>query len=97
MVCCINGEIIDSIEMVYTWQAIRQPILFQKAIRHLETKVKFHYIDVGPSGTLAAFVKYNFDRQKAPQIVTTLSPRGSNQKRVQGAIDGYFDRDLARN
>lgn len=95
MVCCINGELIDGIEMAYTWQAIRQPILFQKAIRHLETKGKFHYIDVGPSGTLAAFVKYNVDRQNAPQIVTTLSPRGSNQKRVQAAIDGYFERDLA--
>ena len=97
MMCCINGELIDSIDMSYTWQAIRQPILFQKAIRQLETQGKFHYIDAGPSGTLAAFVKYNVDRQNAPQIVTTLSPRGSNQKRVKAAIDGYFDRDLAQN
>lgn len=92
MMCCINSEIINSIDMSYTWQAIRQPIMFQDAIKHLESKGKFHYMDVGPSGTLAAFVKYNVDRQSVPKIATILGPRGSNEKRLQAAIDGYFER-----
>lgn len=91
LVCCINGEIINSLDMSYTWQAIRQPILFQNAIKYMESIGKFHYIDVGPSGTLAAFVKYNVDRKSIPKIASILGPRGSNEKRLQAAIDGYFE------
>jgi len=92
MVCCIDGTVKERFEMGYTWQAIRQPISFQKAIQNFNPTGHYRYVDVGPSGTLAAFVKYNVSRESAPQIQSVLGPRGSNEKRLQATLDSYFQR-----
>lgn len=92
MVCCIDGDVKERFTLQYTWDAIRQPIMFQKAVQQFNPKGPFRYVDVGPSGTLAAFVKYNISRDSTPQILPVLGPRGSNEKRLQAAIDGYFQR-----
>ncbi|MCY7296485.1 acyltransferase domain-containing protein [Alteromonas sp. a30] len=92
MICCIDGDVKTEFDMAYTWDAVRQPIMFQKAIQNFNPQGHFRYVDVGPSGTLAAFIKYNVSRDSAPQILPILGPRGSNEKRLQAAIDGYFQR-----
>lgn len=44
------------------WDVISMPIKFQDTIELLEEKNSYNYLDVGPSGTLATFVKYNLTK-----------------------------------
>lgn len=47
-----------NINSKHYWDAIRLPIKFQNTIQWLEEKNNYYYLDIGPSGTLATFVKY---------------------------------------
>ena len=56
------------------WQAVREPIDFAATVAGLEARGPYRYIDVGPSGTLATFVKYNLRPGSASETATTVTP-----------------------
>jgi acyl transferase domain-containing protein len=58
VISCLKGGFVDSIDGQYVWDVIRGEIDFPGTIRRLEAEGGFQFIDVGPSGTLATFVKY---------------------------------------
>lgn len=60
------------------WQIIKKPILFQTTVQNLETTKAYSYIDVGPSGTLATFIKYNLSQGSNSKVFRTLSPFGTS-------------------
>lgn len=58
----------------YFWQAVSQYTNFTKIIDLLEAKGPCFYIDMGPSGTSAAFVKYNLQPGTQSETLTIMSP-----------------------
>lgn len=63
MVSCYDGAVYDSNTdqegwQQHLWATFRHPVVFDTTIRGLLARGDFHFLDVGPSGTLATFVKY---------------------------------------
>ncbi len=68
------------------WTATREPVEFQRTIRRLEAESPdgCAYVDLGPSGTLATFVKY---MRVAPRsaFFPIITPWGGAEKNIQSA------------
>ena len=56
-ISCMTGRVMDEIPAGYFWQIARQPMVFHEALQNLEKIGNHIYIDLGPSGTMANFVK----------------------------------------
>jgi bacillaene synthase trans-acting acyltransferase len=56
------------------WDAIRQPVDFQATVCDLEARGGWRYVDLGPSATLATFVKYNRRPGSPSEIFSTVTP-----------------------
>ncbi|MBP6919310.1 MAG: hypothetical protein KBB94_10400, partial [Legionellaceae bacterium] len=61
----------------YLWDVIRLPLLFQASVETLEQSGPYHYLDLGPFGTLANFVKYNLKPGSLSKTLLMLTPFGS--------------------
>lgn len=68
------------------WDAMRQPVLFETALRHLEASGPKLYIDVGPSGTLAAFVKIAVGSSSSSEALPIIDRFGFNERGLQNAL-----------
>lgn len=62
----------------YFWNVARKPIFFQETIIKLEESFDFAYIDLGPAGTLANFVKRNLNGESSSQVYDILTPFGQD-------------------
>ena len=62
----------------YFWNVTRLPIEFQHCIMLLEAANNYHYIDVGPSGSLATFVKYNLTKNSSSKAFVAMNPYGQD-------------------
>jgi bacillaene synthase trans-acting acyltransferase len=82
LLCCARGAALDRLPEDYFWQVVRQPIRFREAIAALEAQGPQRYIDLGPSGTLATFVKYALPEQSASSAHPTLTPYGQDVNRL---------------
>ena len=65
------------------WKALREPILTQKALELLESRGNYRYIDVGPSGTMATFTKYNLAPGSTSVAFPILTPFGHDAQNLQ--------------
>ena len=54
-----SASLVKQIDKHYLWNVIRQPIAFKNTVSLLENQGNFVYVDLGPSGTLAGFVRKN--------------------------------------
>lgn len=66
----------------YLWEAIRLPMLFQNIIQKLESQGNYIYLDLGPAGTLANFVKYNLHSHSKSQAWPLSTPFCSNLQNI---------------
>jgi acyl transferase domain-containing protein len=73
-------------DKLHLWNVIREPIQFQATIEALEKEAPLLYIDVGPSGTLATFIKYNLSGTSQSKYVSLLTPFGDSLKSFNDAI-----------
>jgi acyl transferase domain-containing protein len=66
------------------WDATRKPVWFREAIRRLEENEHAGsvYLDVGPAGTLATFLKYNANLREGSEIYTSITPFGDAEKNL---------------
>ena len=55
----------------YFWKTIKKPTKFSRLVDYLEQDGPCFYIDLGPSGTMANFVKYNLP-QKSTSITYSI-------------------------
>jgi acyl transferase domain-containing protein len=76
LVCCANGAAVTEVSGDYFWQVARQPVQFHRTIMELESSGSYRYIDVGPAGTLATFVKYGLSPDSASTVQAVLTPFG---------------------
>ncbi|UXI70522.1 acyltransferase domain-containing protein [Tahibacter amnicola] len=82
LVCCDQTTTISTLPEDYFWRVIRRPMQFRDTIAALEQQGTYRYIDVGPSGTMATFIKYAVARTSTSSTHATLSPFGNDQKNL---------------
>jgi acyl transferase domain-containing protein len=82
LISCTAGGFITDIPRHHLWDVCRKPIEFRKTIEGLENKNSFLYLDLGPSGTLATFVKYNLRPQSGSITMPTLTPYGGDLRNI---------------
>lgn len=77
-----RGEILSAVEPESFWNVTRNSINFQRMIALLEARGPCLYVDLGPSGTLAGFVRQNLGRATESETLTILSPFGQNLRNL---------------
>lgn len=66
----------------YYWDLIRGPVNFDKTVQMLEESGPYLYIDSGPSGTLATFVKYLLSSDSESKAQPLLDQFGYNMRNL---------------
>lgn len=82
--CLTKGKITD-FSAEHFWQVIRKPVDFQSTIVNFENKEDLIYIDLGPSGTLSNFMKYNLLQYETKRF-SIMNPIGSDKSRLEKLI-----------
>lgn len=86
IVCCDRATTLTRLPDDFFWSVVRRPIRFRDAIAHREQLGAHRYIDVGPSGTLATFVKYAVPATSASTAHTILAPYGRDTKNLDALL-----------
>jgi acyl transferase domain-containing protein len=70
----------------YWWQVIRQPIAFRAALSALDRRhPQAVYLDLGPSGNMASFAKYNLPAAAHDRIIPVMTPFGRDLEALETA------------
>jgi bacillaene synthase trans-acting acyltransferase len=80
IVSSMTTKEITEVSVEDLWQSIRAPMRFQKTLINLESQGTFNYIDVGPSGTLANFVKHQLSLTSNSRQQAVMTPIKTNLK-----------------
>lgn len=89
VVCCALEQTVQEVSAEYFWMVMREEIAFMRTVAWMEEQGPFDYVDLGPSGTLATFLKYLLDEKSGSRIHSVMTPytRDSEQlRRVMGQI-----------
>jgi bacillaene synthase trans-acting acyltransferase len=82
LVCCQQMAILSDLSGDYFWNVVRQPIRFAETTALLEQQGARRYIDVGPAGTLATFLKYGLPATTKSTVHSILTPFGLDQRNL---------------
>jgi bacillaene synthase trans-acting acyltransferase len=82
LVCCDRAGMVSGLEDDHLWDVVRRPIRFREAIAALELRGPCRYIDAGPAGTLATFLKYSLPRTTRSTTHAILTPYGVDLKNL---------------
>jgi len=85
-VCCDQAAILYDLPEDYFWNVVRQPIRFRDTTDRLEAQGARRYIDVGPAGTLATFLKYGLPAATKSTVHAILTPFGVEQKHLAALL-----------
>jgi bacillaene synthase trans-acting acyltransferase len=86
MMCCERAVLVSALPNNYFWGVVRNPIRFGQAISELELGGVYRYIDVGPAGTLATFLKYVLPASSASTSHLVLNPFAQEQKNLASLL-----------
>ena len=86
IICCSRAAVIEDFCPATIWNATRKPIQFRQTIASLEARGPCCYVDVGPAGTLATFLKYSLPPTSASRTFSILSPFAADLKNYQRLI-----------
>lgn len=68
------------------WRILRQPMRVQDTLRRIETQGGAIYVDLSPSGTLAAVFRQELGPHSPSRLVHVLSPLGGNWARLEKTV-----------
>ena len=68
------------------WSTFRHPVAFDATVRGLLQRGEFHFVDVGPSGTLSTFVKYLVPAGSGTSFGEVINPFGRDVQTYAGAL-----------
>ena len=86
LACSDQTIVVSELSDDYFWNVVRHPIRFRETTARLEQEGARRYIDVGPSGTLATFLKY-WMPATAKRVHTILTPFGLDQKNLAALLE----------
>ncbi len=91
MVSCLDGAVYDGKTDIDGWQqrfwnTFRHPVAFDATVRGLLGRGEFHFLDVGPSGTLATFVRYLLPAGSASLFNDVINPFGRDVQTYSNAL-----------
>ncbi|WP_272932524.1 acyltransferase domain-containing protein [Sulfidibacter corallicola] len=82
----VAGGRVDFPDQAHFWRSCREAVQFEKAVQTLERMGPLRYVDLGPSGTLANFVKYGAGRISTSKTVNILTPFGRELSMLEKAV-----------
>lgn len=82
IVCCATSMVFDTLPANYLWSVVRDRVLFQRAINVIESRDSYRYVDVGPGGTMATFLKYVLPAESKSRVHQIMSPFGGDVNRL---------------
>jgi bacillaene synthase trans-acting acyltransferase len=86
LACCMRADpAAGSLTREDLWYMARKPIRFFDTVARLDAQGPFRYIDVGPSGTMATFLKYALPGGSASIAQPILTPFGQDVRNL-GAV-----------
>jgi acyl transferase domain-containing protein len=97
LACCDQATTLYELSDDYFWNVVRRPIRFRETTARLERQGANLYIDVGPSGTLATFLKYGLPASADSTAHAILTPYGFDQKNLaalSAAISQHLTSEL---
>jgi bacillaene synthase trans-acting acyltransferase len=86
LVCCDQMATLSDLPAEYFWNVVRRPIRFRETTEQLERRGAYRYIDVGPAGTLATFLKYGMPVASKSTVHPILTPFGFGQKIMEDLL-----------
>jgi bacillaene synthase trans-acting acyltransferase len=86
LACCDHAAILSALSDSYFWNVARRPIRFGETIARLEGQGPHRYIDIGPAGTLATFLKYAMPANTNSKVYAILTPYGFDQKNLTALL-----------
>jgi bacillaene synthase trans-acting acyltransferase len=86
LVCCDQTAVLSELSDDYFWDVVRRPIRFRESTARLEQQGACRYIDVGPAGTLATFLKYGLPAAAASTVHSILTPFGFDRKNLAALL-----------
>lgn len=86
LACCDQAAVLTQLPEPFFWNVVRRPIRFRDTIAALERQGPWRYIDAGPSGTLATFVKYSLPSTSSSSAHAVLTPYGQDCKNLAALL-----------
>lgn len=87
VVSCCTGTQLFTYSSDHFWRVAREPLRFSAALQFLETQVSdrrgLAYVDLGPGGTLANFIKRSLGARSASSIQSVVTPFDQEVIRLQ--------------
>jgi bacillaene synthase trans-acting acyltransferase len=84
--CCDQAAVLSGLPADYFWNVVRRPIRFRETIARMEQRSPYRYIDVGPAGTLATFLRYGIPASTKSTVHAILTPYGVDQKNLTALL-----------
>lgn len=84
LVSGVAGTFLTKIHENYFWEVVRETIRFPKGVQELENGGNHIYLDLGPGGTLANFVKRNLNKDSRSEAYALVTPFAGDMKRLEG-------------
>jgi acyl transferase domain-containing protein len=82
LACCDQSAVLFDLSDGYFWNVVRRRIRFRETIERLEREGARRYIDLGPSGTLATFLKYMAPAATKSTTHAILTPYGFDRRNL---------------
>lgn len=73
----------------HCWQVVREPVRFDAAFTALESAAPGRYVDCGPSGSLATFVRNLLGGRTNPRTFAVLTPFGRDQANLDALLRAF--------
>lgn len=86
MICSDRATTVSALSADYFWDVVRNPIRFREAAVRLDQERPRRFIDVGPAGTLATFLKYSLPNTTRSTARAILTPFGLDQKNLADVV-----------
>ena len=83
LACCATVDVLTLLPPDHFWSVARLPIQFAALVAKLETQSSYRYIDVGPAGTLATFLRHALPATSQSQVFPTLTPFGRDIRNLE--------------
>jgi acyl transferase domain-containing protein len=97
VISCAPQANADRVSPAYWWHIIRRPIECQRAILAVERDhPRAIYVDLGPSGNMATFAKYNLPPEARERIVPIMTPFGRDIESIETARGRLYALQQAR-